>query len=95
MGKSHGLKSHKPITKPQEKPLLGLHIPKKWVRSAISTSPGSSFFDQRVEVQKWVKYDQDFLKTWLRANNEDGAKWLTGPTLTQQCCGRCCGFWLG
>jgi hypothetical protein len=76
MGKPHGSASHKPITKTLEDPLLGPHIPKKWLRSAISALPGRSILDHCVEVQKWDNYDQGFLKTWSRANNHipKGAK---------------------
>ena len=46
-----------------------LQNPNEQVRSVISAPPGRSIFDQPVEVQKWSKPDQGFLKTWLRANN--------------------------
>ena len=68
MGKPHGPTSHKPITKTLENPLLGPHIPPKWVRSVISALPGCYLFNQCVKDQTWAKYDQGFLKTWSRAN---------------------------
>jgi hypothetical protein len=70
MGKPMG---RHPIThyKNPNEPLVGST---KQVRSVISALPGCSIFDQPVDVQKVVKPDQCFLKTWSRANRP--------PTLT-------------
>jgi hypothetical protein len=53
-----------------KEPLVGSTKPTKQVRSAISAPPGCSIFNQPVEVQKVVKPEQDFLKTWSRANED-------------------------
>jgi hypothetical protein len=67
MGKPMG---RHPIThyKNPKEPLAGSIRPTKQVISMISASPGFSFLDHCVKVQKVVKPDQGFLKSWSRAN---------------------------